>query len=247
MAGDPGLASLAEGPSAGDPAAAGARLVVRIRVAGESTDRPRLAVDLAFPAGITAIMGPSGAGKTTLLTSIAGLVKPAMGRISLDGVAFLDTERGVFVPPHGRRMALVFQSLALFPHLSVWENVAYGLPAGARGQRRERALDWLDRARVRPLADRATGLLSGGEAQRVALARALASEPRALLLDEPFSALDGALRRELGAELRALIAELNIPALLVTHHQEDAASLGSQVLLIEQGRLVPGRDSFMVP
>jgi molybdate transport system ATP-binding protein len=204
-------------------------------------------VDLAFPAGITAITGPSGAGKTTLLTSIAGLVRPAQGLLSLDGVAFLDTDKGIFVPPHERRVALVFQSLALFPHLSVWENVAYGLPAEARGQRRERALAWLDRARVGALADRATSLLSGGEAQRVALARALASGPRALLLDEPFSALDGALRRELGAELRALVAELNIPALLVTHHQEDAASLGSRVLLIEQGRIAPGRDSFMVP
>lgn len=238
MAGDPGLASLAEDPSTGDPAAAGARLVVRIRVAGESTDRPRLAVDLAFPAGITAIMGPSGAGKTTLLTSIAGLVRPALGRISLDGVAFLDTDKGIFVPPHGRRVALVFQSLALFPHLSVWENVAYGIRGDSPRARRDASMAWLERARAGGLADRAPSTLSGGEAQRVALARALASRPRLLLLDEPFSALNEDLRVELGALLRVLLAEAPVPVLLVTHDLADARRMASRILQLDAGRIV---------
>jgi molybdate transport system ATP-binding protein len=217
-----------------------ARLRVRARVKGASPDRPRLDVDLALTAGITAVMGPSGAGKSTLLTTIAGLVRPEAGRIELDGAELFNGDTGTFVPPHRRRIALVFQSLALFPHLSAWENVAYGLQPLPRTARRDRALAWLARARVEHLADRAPSSLSGGEAQRVAIARALASEPRALLLDEPFSALDRGLRHELGAELKSLVGELGIPAVLVTHHQDDAVSLGSRVLVLEAGRVPPG-------
>jgi len=217
-----------------------ARLLVRARVTGGPSDRPRLDVDLALAAGITAVMGPSGAGKTTLLAAIAGLVKPDVGRVELDRVECFDSRKGTFLPVHQRRIALVFQSLALFPHLSVWENVAYGLRGVPRTARRDRALVWLARARVEHLVDRAPSSLSGGEAQRVALARALASEPRALLLDEPFSALDSKLRQDLGAELQALVGELGIPAVLVTHHQEDAERLGSRVLVLEQGRVSSG-------
>ena len=220
-----------------------ARLRVRASVRGGDGGPPRLDVDLEFDAGITALTGPSGAGKTTLLTTVAGLVTPEAGRIALDGLALFDADRGVSVPPHRRRVALVFQSLALFPHLSAWENVAYGLPREAerawpRAARRERALLWLERARVAHRADRLPASLSGGEAQRVALARALASEPRALLLDEPFSALDDSLRAQLGADLRALVAQLDIPAILVTHHREDAASLGSRTLALSHGTVV---------
>jgi molybdate transport system ATP-binding protein len=215
-----------------------ARLLVRAHVPGADGGPPRLDVDLELGAGITAVIGPSGAGKTTLLTTVAGLVTPDAGRIVLDGVALFDDARSVSVPAHSRRVALVFQSLALFPHLSAWENVAYGLPGGPRATRRERALRWLERAQVAHRADRLPSSLSGGEAQRVALARALASEPRALLLDEPFSALDDELRGQLGADLRALVAQLNIPALLVTHHREDAASLGSRTLALSHGRVV---------
>jgi ABC-type sulfate/molybdate transport systems ATPase subunit len=206
-------------------------------VAGEREDRPRLDVNLALPVGITVLMGPSGAGKTTLLASIAGLVRPDAGRIELDGLALFDRGARVFVPPHRRRVALVFQSLALFPHLAVWENVAYGLPKLPARERRARADAWLSRAHVAHVADRAPDTLSGGEAQRVALARALASEPRALLLDEPFSALDQDLRRRLGEELRALVADVEIPTLLVTHDERDAESLGSRVLHLDLGKL----------
>ena len=159
------------------------------------------------------------------------------GRVALAGAELFNSETGASVPAHQRRVALVFQSLALFPHLSAWENVAYGLRAVPRGARRERALAWLGRTHGGPLADRAPASLSGGEAQRVALARALASEPQALLLDEPFSALDRGLRQQLGAELKALVSELGIPAVLVTNHPEDAERLGSRTLWLERGRL----------
>lgn len=208
-------------------------LTVHAMVPGAAPDRPRLDVALSFDVGLTAVMGRSGAGKTTLLLTIAGLVRPAAGRISL-GEAVLFDEAGVFVPPHRRRTALVFQTLALFPHLSAWQNVAYGLPPGRDD--RERALAWMKRAQVEHVADRAPSTLSGGEAQRVALARALASEPRALLLDEPFSALDATLRAELGAELAALVKALAIPAVLVTHHREDAQTLTSRVYELDTGR-----------
>lgn len=217
------------------------RLTVVAKVEGTTLERPRLDVSLAFDAGISVIMGPSGAGKTTLLTTIAGLLRPASGRIALDGVALFDASTGDSVPPHRRRVALVFQSLALFPHLSVWRNVAYGIRCVPAAERRQRALAWLTRTRVAHLVDRRPATLSGGEAQRVALARALASEPRVLLLDEPFSALDTPLRRRLGAELKALVEEVQIPTLLVTHDAIDAAELGTRVLWLEAGRIVGER------
>jgi ABC-type sulfate/molybdate transport systems ATPase subunit len=136
-------------------------------------------------------------------------------------------------------VALVLQALALFPHLSVLENVAYGVPpALARKDRRARAQHWLERMQVGGLGERRPGTLSGGEAQRVALARALASEPRVLLLDEPFSALDLPLRAQLVAEVRALVAELSLPTILVTHDRESISSADGRVVLIERGRIV---------
>ena len=214
------------------------RLAVRALVKGDDSARPRLEVDLAFEAGITAVMGPSGAGKSTLLGTIASLVKPDAGRIGLDDELLFDREARIFVPPHVRRVALVFQSLALFPHLSAWQNVAYGLRVKRRAERRDQALAWLARARVEHLADRAPASLSGGEAQRVAIARALASEPRVLLLDEPFSALDSVLRRALAAELGTLVAELGLITILVTHHREDAHHLGSRIYSLMSGRVL---------
>lgn len=196
----------------------------------------RLEVRLDFAPGVTVVMGPSGAGKSTLLTTIAGLVTPSQGSVRLGAETLFDGGARIDLPPHRRRVALVFQSLALFPHLRAWENVAYGLPT--RTHPRATALAWLERTRVGHLADRLPASLSGGEAQRVALARALASEPRALLLDEPFSALDVALRAELVAEVRAHVEALRIPALLVTHDSRDAAAMGSRVVLLEKGRVV---------
>jgi molybdate transport system ATP-binding protein len=214
------------------------RLSVHVRVDGEAGQGPRLHAAFETEAAITAIMGPSGAGKTTLLQCIAGLVRPSAGRIVIDGEPVFDSQQRLFVPPHRRRVALVFQSLALFPHLSVWENVAYGLRPGARRARRDAAVAWLERARAGSLANRAPSTLSGGEAQRVALARALASEPRLLLLDEPFSALNQELRVELGEVLRDLLATTRVPVLLVTHDTADAKRLASRILSVDTGRVV---------
>ena len=215
-----------------------ADLRVSVCVAGETDQRPRLNIELAVGAGITAVMGKSGAGKTTLLETIAGLITPASGHIQLGNEVLFDHATGKFVPPHKRRVALVFQSLALFPHLRAWENVAYGLAPLQKSARKDQAMSWLTRSRVEHLAERFPASLSGGEAQRVALARAFASRPRALLLDEPFSALDGDLRQQLGSDLRALVEEINIPTLLVTHDRDDAFSLGSRVLTLEAGRFL---------
>lgn len=214
-----------------------ARLRVRALIQGEG-GATRLDVELAIGDGVTAVMGHSGAGKTTLLAAIAGLIRPNAGRIELDGTVLFDAAQGVFMPPHRRRVALVFQSLALFPHLRAWENVAYGVPRGRADNRKAHALTWLARAHVAHLADRRPATLSGGEAQRVAFARALASEPRLLLLDEPFSAMDLKLRTQLGADLREMVVAAGIPALLVTHDKEDAARLSSRWIALDGGRVV---------
>lgn len=215
------------------------RLAVDVRVLGDDPTRPRLELAFETTETVTAIMGPSGAGKTTLLLTIAGLVRPDAGTIVIEGERVFDQPSRLFVPPHRRRVGLVFQSLALFPHLSVWENVAYGLASTPRKDRYAVAMTWLERARAAQLADRRPTTLSGGEAQRVALARALASEPRLLLLDEPFSALNHELRAELGEVLLELLAQTRTPALLVTHDPNDARRMASRVLSLDSGRLRP--------
>ena len=177
-----------------------------------------------------ALVGPSGAGKTSLLRVIAGLLEPARGRVSLDGERWLDTEQGLSLPPERRRVGLVFQDYALFPHLTVSGNVAFG--AGRR------AVDeLLERFRIAHLASAHPEELSGGERQRVALARALAREPAVLLLDEPLAALDAHTKSEVRHELAELLRELALPTLLVTHDYEDAAALADEVGVLVEGRL----------
>lgn len=197
-------------------------------------------VDASFevPPGITVLFGPSGAGKSTCLAAIAGLLRPSRGSIRLDDELFTDTARRIHVAPHRRRVALVFQSLALFPHMSVERNVAYGISKDSSAERTRHARAWLERTRVGHLAEGSASTLSGGEAQRVALARALASEPRVLLLDEPFSALDFALRRELGQEVEAIVRELALPTILVTHDRDDAVVLGHRMVVMSSGKVV---------
>jgi molybdate transport system ATP-binding protein len=216
---------------------------LRVDVRVDAADRGAPRVDACFdvPPGITLLSGPSGAGKSTCLVAIAGLLRANRGRIVLGERVLTDVERSVHVPPQQRRIALVFQSLALFPHMSALQNVAYGLPRGpgaTRAERREQAARWLERMRVGHVAERRPTTLSGGEAQRVALARALASEPRALLLDEPFSALDPELRAQLSSEVHALITSLAIPAILVTHDPNDAASLAVPRITLQAGKIV---------
>lgn len=197
-----------------------------------------LDVQLDFELGLNVLFGPSGAGKSTILSVIAGLLRPESGRITLSGRTLLDVSVGLELPPEQRRVALVFQSLALFPHLNALGNAVYGTPRGlAKRERLERAMSWLARMRVAHLAKRYPGSYSGGEAQRVALARALASEPSALLLDEPFSALDQSLAEELAFELSEHMALLPLPVVLVTHDRRLARQLGKSVTLLRAGRV----------
>ncbi|HEX4324099.1 MAG TPA: ABC transporter ATP-binding protein [Gaiellaceae bacterium] len=187
-------------------------------------------LELSLEVGSTvALVGPSGAGKSTVLNTIAGLVKPAAGSIRCDEETWFDAERGVFVRPEDRRVGLVFQDYALFPHLTVRQNVEYA--------RRHHADEYLDRFQIRHLQDARPGSLSGGERQRVALARALARDPAILLLDEPLAALDAHTKVDVRAELQQLLAGLEIPTLLVTHDFEDAAALADEVGVIVEGRL----------
>jgi len=205
---------------------------------GEKEVGFRLDVALDFGPGLSVLFGPSGSGKTTILSAIAGLLRPDAGEISLSGQALFDARARVDLAPNQRRVALVFQSLALFPHLDALGNVAYGVPGPARkDERLERAHTWLTRMRVAHLGRRYPSSFSGGEAQRVALARALASEPRALLLDEPFSALDHALVRELSAELVDHTNSLSLPVVLVTHDRALARELGGTLTLLRAGRV----------
>jgi molybdate transport system ATP-binding protein len=188
----------------------------------------RLELSLAV-SETTALVGPSGAGKSTVLNAVAGLLKPDAGQIRCNDDTWFDAESGVFVPPERRRVGLVFQDYALFPHLTVRQNIEYA--------RRHPADEYLDRFQIAHLEDARPGTLSGGERQRVALARALARDPEILLLDEPLAALDAHTKIEVRAELQQLLAGLEIPTLLVTHDFEDAAYLAGEVGVIVEGRL----------
>jgi molybdate transport system ATP-binding protein len=200
-----------------------------------------LELDVAVEVGAgecLALAGPSGAGKTSVLRVAAGLLRPERGRVACGEETWLDTSRGVDVPPERRRCGYVFQEYALFPHLSALQNVAYPLRGVPRAERRERALALLDRFGLSARADARPTTLSGGERQRVAVARALARRPRALLLDEPLSALDARTRAAAARELAGVLREIDVPALLVTHDFAEAAHLGDRVGVIDAGRIV---------
>ena len=186
----------------------------------------RLALDVERT---VALVGPSGAGKSSVLRAIAGLLRPAEGRIALDGDDWVDVARGVCLEPDERRVGLVFQDYALFPHLSVRANVAYG--------GRDRVDELLERFRISHLAKARPRELSGGERQRVALARALAREPGVLLLDEPLAALDAHTKASVRVELQELLAGFALPTLIVTHDYEDAVALAGTVGVLVDGGL----------
>jgi molybdate transport system ATP-binding protein len=190
----------------------------------------RLSVDLELGRETLALVGPSGAGKSSVLRAIAGLLRPDQGRVALGRGAWLDTAAGIDLPPERRSVGLVFQDYALFPHLDVRRNVAFG--------GRERVDELLERFRIGHLAGARPAALSGGERQRVALARALARNPDVLLLDEPLSALDAHTRGVVRGELAELLGELRLPTLLVTHDFEDAAALAHQVGVIADGKIL---------
>jgi len=195
-------------------------------------------VELTCPPGITCVMGPSGSGKTTILSALAGLAVPDRGRIVLGDNTWFDRDHAIDVPVHERRLAYVFQSLALFPHMTALGNVEYGMANLAPDARRKRAASLLRRVNVEHLADRRPRTFSGGEAQRVAIARALARSPELILLDEPFSSLDRDLRTQLGELVKELARELTVPIIHVTHSVAEARSLADQIVHVDKGRIV---------
>jgi molybdate transport system ATP-binding protein len=190
------------------------------------------ALDVALSAGAetVALVGPSGAGKTSVLRAIAGLLRPSAGRVDVGGRVWLDTAAGIDVPPERRSVGLVFQEYALFPHLTVAQNVAFGARRALPGL--------LERFGLEHLAGERPGRLSGGERQRVALARALAREPDVLLLDEPLSALDPHTRAGVRGELRDALRGSGLPALVVSHDFADAAALADRLAVLVAGRIV---------
>jgi molybdate transport system ATP-binding protein len=187
---------------------------------------------------VVALFGPSGAGKTLTLQCLAGLIRPDQGRIVVNGVVLFDAARDVDVPPQRRRLGYVFQGYALFPHLSVAANVGYGLHDRPRGERQRRVAEVLERLGLADLAGRRPRELSGGQQQRVALGRALAVDPALLLLDEPLSALDAPLRRQLRGELMGIVREWGKATVLVTHDLGEAFHLADRVVVYEAGRVV---------
>lgn len=203
-------------------------------------DHP-IPLDLAFacrPGELVALIGPSGAGKTTALRTIAGLYRPQEARVSCGGETWLDTVAGAFRGPHDRRVGMVFQAYALFPHLTALGNVEAALTHRPKRERDGRARDLLRLVHLDGLGDRRPAELSGGQQQRVALARALARDPKVLLLDEPFSAVDRRTRRRLREELVGLRTAVRAPIVLVTHDLDEAASLADRLIVIDKGALL---------
>ena len=198
-----------------------------------------LEVDFACnPGELLAIVGPSGSGKTTILRSIAGLARPAHGRVYSGDDPWLDTDRGISWPPHRRPVGFTFQDYALFPHLTAHGNVTTALGHLPRAARPARASALLDTVHMARHASKFPRELSGGERQRVALARALARDPAVLLLDEPFAAVDRRVRRHLQDEVDQLRRTLDLPMVLVTHDVEDVIRLATHVLLLDHGRVI---------
>lgn len=224
-------------------------LSVNIRATASNADGFSVDVTFDVPPGITILFGPSGSGKSTTLAAIAGLLRPRAGRIALGEELWFDSSSGIDRPMQHRRVSIVFQSLALFPHMTARANVEYGIDRRLpRAERRRRALSMLERMKVAHLADRRPATFSGGEAQRVALARAFARSPSLVLLDEAFSAMDRDLRRGLCADVRSLVEDLGIPAILVTHHRMEARAMGDRIVLLEAGRVrAQGRIDDYLP
>ncbi len=214
-----------------------------------------LRVRLQTDARRTALYGPSGAGKSLTLQALAGLLKPDRGHIAFGGQTLFDSSAGIDVPARRRGFGFLFQDHALFPHLDVRQNIAFGLCKGWRNPR-QGALDaqgeaavahWLDALDLKAVARQRPAELSGGQRQRTALARALVAAPRALLLDEPFSALDPALRERTRQALDALLARIDIPVLMITHDPADLARFGDALLQLRGGSIVSGAAVGSMP
>jgi molybdate transport system ATP-binding protein len=215
-------------------------LTVRAKMERLRRDSPPFLLDISIevPPGISILFGPSGAGKSTVLDCIAGLTRPDTGRIAAGEKVLFDSFAGINCPPQARRVAYVFQSLALFPHLNAEENVAYGLDGLPHRERSARVEEILEAFRVDKLRARKPPEISGGERQRIALARSLVTRPRVLLLDEPLTGLDAELKAAIVDDLRAWNAARRIPILYVTHTREEVDALGEHVIAMDHGRVV---------
>ena len=209
-----------------------------------------LGCEAQFGEGVTAIFGPSGSGKSTLLNSIAGLVRPDDGEIRFQGDLLYSSEGGVNIPPERRRFGYVFQDSALFPHMSVSENIHYGYRLTAREDRRIEPSQLVELLQLERLLERSVGNLSGGERQRVALARALATSPRLLLLDEPLASLDGGLRGVILGYLKSIRRELGTPMIYVSHSISEVMALADNALALRDGSAVaygPASEALAMP
>jgi molybdate transport system ATP-binding protein len=215
-------------------------LTARVKMERLRRSSPPFLLDISIevPPGISILFGPSGAGKSTVLDCIAGLTRPDTGRIAAGEKVLFDSFAGINCPPQARRVAYVFQSLALFPHLNAEENVAYGLDGLPHRERSARVEEILEAFRVDKLRARKPPEISGGERQRIALARSLVTRPRVLLLDEPLTGLDAELKAAIVDDLRAWNAARRIPILYVTHTREEVDALGEHVIAMDHGRVV---------
>lgn len=224
-----------------------ATLEVRI---GKSLDAFQLAVEFSTGAGAIGLLGPSGAGKSMTLRSIAGVVTPDSGRIALNGRLLFDGDNAVNLPAAHRKIGVVFQDYALFPRMTVAENIGFGLGKLSAAERRVRIQRQLERMHIAELANRYPGQISGGQRQRVAIARCMAIEPDALLFDEPFAALDPHLRRQMEEQLRETLAGYNGPVLFITHDMEEAFRFCSELLVLDGGHVIargPKHQLFECP
>lgn len=226
---------MAKASRAAGPRSDGPRLEVKLNKALEGFS---LDVEWSVGAELAVLFGYSGSGKSLTLRMIAGLVKPDSGRITLDNDVLYDDRAGSWAPPQERRLGFVTQDLALFPHMSVFKNITYGLSHLARPDRKDRAEEFVARFHLEEQAGRMPRELSGGQRQRVALARALARRPHALLLDEPFSALDLPLKLELWELLAEIRGSLDIPIVVVTHDPLDAKSFSDRLIVYQSGRVL---------
>ncbi len=197
-----------------------------------------LDVDFSVSAGLTVLFGASGAGKTTILDCVAGLQKPDSGRVSIGAVELFDSSAQINVPTRARQVGYLFQTQALFPHMSGRQNIEYGLASLPHDERSNRVREVADSFGITQIFDRRPAQMSGGERQRVALARALVTRPRTLLLDEPLTALDAVTKSKIVDDLRRWIAAHAVPVLYVTHVREEVYALGDRVLALDAGRIV---------
>lgn len=196
-----------------------------------------LHVDMASDKTQIGILGASGSGKSLLLSCVAGLVKPDEGFICLNGRVLFDSNAGINVPPRHRKIGFLFQHYALFPHLTVEENIAFGLDHLSGEQKRSRVWELLERFRLQEMGKHYPAQISGGQQQRVALARAMAIEPEIMLLDEPFSALDSHLRNHMVMEMKGYLKDFGGNTLFVTHHMEEAYAICEEILIIKSGKI----------